>query len=264
MGFESIMPGGNPAPASAPVADPKPSPAANNGSVSMDDALKGADHTKHTIFSVSDLSKGASGSAGSGPVPGSVVTAGQLVSGKIAVDMMDAMLPAILVVAFAKMGLSIKKTGLQLTQAEKNTLAPYAEACLNTINMNFSNPWQALAISVIFIYGGKALELGGVGWLEKKANETKPADPNKYDKPIPEPKQTPIVPMGKPIAGQGVAGVKQNVPVDRSNDQMDFSPLGPTTWTEADVLAVEKKRKRGRKEALAWLEKNWTKKGGIL
>ena len=256
MAFETINPGGTPS--SGPIPEPI-APKAAEGAVSVEDALKGAQHTKSNVFSVSDMAKGPNG-----PTPGiagSSVTAGQLVSGKIAVDMMDAIFPAILVVIFARIGVAIKKTSLQLTQGEKNTLEPIMSSCLNTINMDFSSPWQALAVTMLFIYGGKALEVGGVGWLDKKAAKATPADPAKHEKAV-------VVPMTKsktkPVAGSGVSGVKINTPADNSNNLTDFHPDGPTTWSEADVAAVEKKRKRGRAEAITWLEKNWLKQGGKI
>lgn len=261
MAFETITPGGNPSPTPSPEPKaPEASPAAKIGSISEAEALKGAAHTKSGIFSVNDVSKGGASPIGQ---PGSSLAAGQLVTGKVAVKMMDAVLPAIFVVAFAKLGITVKKTALQLTQAEENTLVPVVQDCLNTINMNFSNPWQALAVTLLFIYGGKAIEVGGVSFLEKKAAASVPADPLKHERKKDATEATPasdVVRQSIPIAGSGVAGVQQN-PMPNAPD---FSLDGPTTWTEADVTVIEKKRKKGRKDAIAWLNKNWQKKGGIL
>lgn len=259
--FSVITPGGT-ATTSAPGADPvKPatSEAAKAGTVSLDDALKGADHAKMNTFSVSDLSKGA-GATGpdgkpiGGGLPGSTVALGGMVQGKLVVDLMDALIPAAIVLVFHRFGLSVKKSQMQLTQGEKNTLNPIVEACLNSINLDFSNPWSALSITLLLIYGGKALEVGGTGWLDKKAGESKPFE---APKPV-----APVKPMTVVSGGQA----KSSEPViDKPNtNAMEFADPGPATWTEADVMLVVKRKKCSRAKAAEWLEKNWRKNGGAI
>jgi hypothetical protein len=251
MPFEEIIPGGTPAPATPIV--PKESAAANSGTVSMDDALSGAAHTKMTQFSVSDIANKPGGPAIPG-TPGQSVSLGGLVQAKIAVDLMDSLVPAVLVLLFAKLEVTVKKTDFQLTAGEKNTLAPIVEACLNSINLDFSSPWTTLLISLVVIYGGKAIEKGGVQLLEKKAAESKPADPNKHDKRKAETIVKEMFPGG-PTA----AGPEPTRPADSTNLDDFGSTPGPSTWTENDVTIVEKRRKKGRAEAIQWLETNWAK-----
>lgn len=255
MAFEEIVPGGSPATAADPSpGKPPESAAANSGAVKIEDALAGAAHTKMTSFSVSDIATGRTGPTIPG-TPGSSVALGGLVQGKIAVDLLDSLIPAVLVLLFKKLEIDVKKTDFGLTAGEKNTLAPIVEACLNSVNLDFSSPWTTLLISLTVIYGGKALEKGGVQFLEKKAAETKPADPLKHEK-----KKAPsIVKEMFPGGPSGKAPEPTRTPDSTNMD--DFGTTdGPATWTEADVTVVEKRRKKGRAEAIQWLEANWAKK----
>lgn len=103
------------------------------------------------------------GNAGSG------VAVGSLIDGKTATELMDSVLPAVLVFALYKAGLQLKKTELQLTEREKNTLAPLMQKCMDALMLNFDSPFVALGVSMAVIYGGKIMEKGGVAWLDKQA-----------------------------------------------------------------------------------------------
>lgn len=248
MAFEMIQPAATPPPDpgisnTGPKATPEAA-AANTGTVSKEDALKGAEHTKLGSFSVSDISGGSPGSPGLG----SSVSLGGLVQAKVAVDLMDALIPSLLVIGFARFKIATKKTDFGLTQAEKNTLMPIAEACLKSINMDFSNPWQALTFSVIVIYGGKGLEKGGVAFMEKKINEG-PAT-------VAQTAPAPVVSISKPtVKPPEWTSPKPSQPVE-------IKEIRP--YDENDVFAVGKKRKKGRQDAIDWLNKNWVKKGGVI
>lgn len=256
MPFEVITPGGAPAPAIPNPADPKnQSPAANANSATMEDVLQGANHAKMNTLSVSDISKG-SGAIGpdgkpvAGGLPGSSVALGGMLQGKLVVDLMDALLPSIIVLAFHRFGLSVKKSSMQMTQGEKNTLGPIVDACLNSINLDFSNPWSALAVTLVVIYGSKAMEVGGTGWLEKKTAETKPFEQPKKDAPVVQ------------MSG-GFTGAKgpETIISKPNTDTTSFHPDGPRVWTEADIAAVTKKRRCSKAKAKEWLDKNWAQKG---
>jgi hypothetical protein len=260
MPFEVITPGGTPkAPADPIQPTPAPAaPAATSNAVSQEEAIKGGEHAKMNVFSVTDLSGGSgqSGASGGAPRPGSSVALGGLVQGKVAVDLMDALLPALLVLAFHKAGVSIKKSDMQLTVGEKNTLSPVVEACLNTINMDFSNPWSALGMSLAIIYGGKAIEKGGIAWLEKKA--------------APEPEKAPYKGGPAPVVGMTPSGTRAPAPSpipDSKNTDTFVDPVanaGLMPFTEEHVKIVNKKRKRGPQDAREWLAKNWVKVGGVV
>lgn len=139
--------------------------------VSAADALKGTEHTK--ISSLFDSANPQTGATGATVTPlGGSLNIGQLLDGKMAVELWDAMLPGLMVALLYKAGLEIRKTELQLTQKEKDFLAPLVQKCLDTLAINVTNPWAALALSVGIIYGSKIGEKGFVAWIDKKNVET--------------------------------------------------------------------------------------------
>lgn len=250
--FSEIKPGGSPAPVVPISTPPGPeSPKANEGGVSIDEAVKGGEHTKIPIISAS----GQTSLPGSSSAPGTSVSLSGLVQGKVVVDLMDALLPAILVLAFRKMRIDVKKTSLQLTVGEKNTLAPICEACLQSINLDFANPWVTLAFSVSIIYGGKLIEVGGVQWLDKKASEQPPAKASAPAK------------TANPLTNPGAGAVQPPAPSTpkASTDQAPFTdikqPANVIAWSEDDLRRVQKYGGYGREKAIKWLDRNWIKNG---
>lgn len=244
-----------PQPQAPPVDPNKPdpaakSPAAAHGAVSEEEALKGGAHAKMTQFTISDPSKPGGGAQ---PIGSTSVTVGGLIQGKVAVDLMDALLPALLVVLAAKFQLEVRKTQLQLTAGEKATLAPLVDAWLNSISLNFDSPGIALSVTLLAIYGGKAIEVFGVGFLDKKAGEG-PATPAAS---MPR-KETPVVPFRGPV---------DPAPASANNDGFadPAKTQGPPTWTENDVKLWMKKKKWSRVRVEEWLQKTWVKQtGGVI
>jgi hypothetical protein len=178
-----------------------------------------------------------------GASPSASVNLGGIVQGEWAVNIMDAILPALMVAAFYYFGVKIRKSELQLTEKEKQTIAPVMQKCLDSILLNFSNPWAALAWTLGGIYGGKLMEKGLVGWIDK-LNETKQdevlksrveaaereANPAKYD-----------------YTNQSAADIQAgNVVID-----------GQTPYTEEDVRRRMKEGKCGREKAIKYLNKKY-------
>lgn len=238
-----------PVPGQIPSGAPKPSDTGGVGVVSQDSALGGSKHTEIKTFSLTD----ASGKPipGTGPVTpaGSSVQLGSLVQGKHAVELVDAIIPALLVVAFKYAKIDVRKTEMQLTEKEKNVLAPIVEACMNSIVLNFNSPWTTLAITAGVIYSSKIIEHGGVKLLDRKADAMKTTK-DITDKVIDK-------------SNERMAAVQENKQaVADAVEKQRAAPLG--AWTQDDVKKVEKKRRKGPKEAIAWLNKNWEKIGGRL
>jgi hypothetical protein len=152
---------------------PGTSPEGAKMTITDEAALKGTEHTK--ISTLQPLH-----SAGQSALPaGQSVAVGGMVDGKLAVELIDALLPALFVVLIQKVGLTMKKTDLQMTAKEKETVAPILQQCMNQLMINFNNPWAALGVTLGVIYGGKILEKGGPAFLEKKAEKAKAATENK-------------------------------------------------------------------------------------
>lgn len=149
-------------------------PGAPKGSVNETEALKGADNAKIPPLSGFGTPLGA-GQA----VQGQSVPVGGLLDGMLAINLIDAVLPAILVLILFKAGMEMKSAELKLTEKEKNTLAPIVQKCLDQLMINFNNPWVALSFSACVIYGSKIIEKGGVKLLEQKAASLKKPDPVK-------------------------------------------------------------------------------------
>lgn len=88
------------------------------------------------------------------------VVANQFINGKTAVAIVDIIIPLLLtylLLTFVKK--KVKRSQFQLTASEKSTLEPLLDACLATLNINFNNPWIALAVVGSTIYGAKFIEV---------------------------------------------------------------------------------------------------------
>lgn len=228
-------------------------PKAGENTVPLEDALKGGEHTKMTGFTVTDHSRQPGGPG----APGSSVQLGALVQGKIVVELIDSLLPAIIVILFRKLKLDAKKSQFQLTQGEKNTLSPVVEACLNSINLDFSNPWTTLGVCMLIMYGGKALEVGGVQWVDKKAG----VEPEK------EKKETKT---SNPLTNSGAGAAKPPTPnpPKAATDTAPFTNINPAqpsgdiiSWGEPELKIVMVKGRMNREKAEKYLNKNWIKNG---
>ena len=96
------------------------------------------------------------------PYDGQRLNVGALFDSKIAVDLMDVIVPAILLVIITKYtSQKVLKSKLQLTASEKNTLQPVLQNYLNSINFSVDSPLNALLLTVVVIYGSKTIEVIG-------------------------------------------------------------------------------------------------------
>lgn len=151
----SPLPGSGPKPAeSAPIT--------LQGTVSEQDAIGASGNSK--INTISGFGAPVQGAVQTGQS----VSVGGLVDGKLAVEIMDSTLPALFVFLTYKIGVKLRKTELQLTEKEKSVLAPIVTKCLETLMINFNNPWAALGVTLIAFYGAKAGPAILVGITEKK------------------------------------------------------------------------------------------------
>lgn len=149
---------------SAPGKNIDTNPGAIKGAVSESEAIKTVEGTRISTLTPMDGQPLTPMTA-----PGSSVPLGGLIDATLAVELMDALLPAILVVVCAYIGMKMKKPDLQLTAKEKTTIAPLVQRCLDSLMINFQSPWAALGVSLVVIYGAKIGEHGFVQVLDKKA-----------------------------------------------------------------------------------------------
>lgn len=152
----------------------------------IEEALKGAEHTKIQTESTQPTTT---------PIvetPKGGTSVGSLVGGEMALNLLDAVLPGLIVAGFHAMNVQLAKSDMQLTAKEKEVIAPVLQKCLDTININFNNPWVMLGVTTGIVYGGKITEKGLVSWIDKmneknaatketfKVTERKPV----YEKPV--------------------------------------------------------------------------------
>ena len=221
--------GSNPAAASPTPASSLPPGAAQNV-VSEAEAIGAAANTNIPIFSANAAPE--SGQLTAGSLNGTGVAVGSLIDGKTAVELMDAVLPAALVFVLYKGGMQMRKTELQLTQSEKNTLAPLMQRCMDVLLLNFDSPFVALGVSMTFIYGAKIMEKGGVAWLDKQtAEKVKAADVVK-----------------QAVTSQGVATTS---PANVTKEANGITH----SLTEDNISAFAKERKVGRAKGITQMLK---------
>lgn len=231
-----------------PVAE---TPKQDDNVMSDGEAFKAADHTKIPPLG----SASAEPNQPTGGPGGTKVNVGGMFEGKYAVDMLDALLPALLVVLFKKMNIGVRKTELQLTESEKKTLAPVVQNCLNTIDLDFNNPWIALAVTAGIIYGSKVIEKAGVGWLDKQSTKTTVEKVKEHAKETPSKSNISSLQANKtdkPLHDNGAKADTQGKPAAKVTDN-------PYNFTEAVIEAKMKQLRRNREFALGILNRAYEK-----
>ncbi len=82
-----------------------------------------------------------------------------LLPGDTLIIVIDKLMSIVLPLALNNLaGTKLKPSDLKLTAEEKKQLKPSIEACAKTIPINFSNPWTALAITAVAVYGAKTVD----------------------------------------------------------------------------------------------------------
>jgi hypothetical protein len=87
------------------------------------------------------------------------VNLSNLLPGDTLIIVLDKLMSVVLPLALNNLaGTKLKPADLKLTAEEKKQLKPAVEACSKTIPINFSNPWTALGITALAIYGAKTMD----------------------------------------------------------------------------------------------------------
>lgn len=236
------------------------------------DVLRAKEGAKINIISPGVLPTGAPGSGA--PNNGNQVGLGSLFEGKMTIEIIDSLLPALLVLAFHRGGMVVKKTDMQLTAKEKDTLTPVLQKCLDSILLNFDSPWTALAVTAGAIYGAKLIEYGGKAYTDKETTKAavkaaQGAKAGTTSQPLPKHPDTQTGPK-QPAANLRVVPRDDNPPgwpsaaesPDGPNNIVSDSGLPP--WGEIELAKVKQRRKKGTEDAVQWLNENWDKKGGVI
>ena len=100
------------------------------------------------------------------------VNIGAFMGGKTGVMIIDSVVPLIFW-AILKYGIGVKvsRKELQLTAKEREEIEPLVKNCMDSLNMNFDNPFIALGITMAMVYGSKSLEVGMNKYDEKQASK---------------------------------------------------------------------------------------------
>jgi hypothetical protein len=83
---------------------------------------------------------------------------GKLMGGTLAVDLVDMLIPSIVVLIINYIGYSLEKKDLQLSKSEKEALSPAIQDVLDEIEIDFNNPWVNLGVMLSIVYGSKIID----------------------------------------------------------------------------------------------------------
>lgn len=87
------------------------------------------------------------------------ISLNNLLPGDTLIIVLDKLMSVVLPLALNNLaGTKLKPSDLKLTADEKKQLKPSIEACAKTIPINFSNPWIALGITALAVYGAKTVD----------------------------------------------------------------------------------------------------------
>lgn len=101
--------------------------------------------------------------------PKGKIVLGKLISGKSAVTLVNIFIPSFIVFALNRFGYDAQKSQLKLSSEEKDILTPVVQDCLDYVEINFDNPFYALAFVATMIYGSKVFDI--VPDLKKVKND---------------------------------------------------------------------------------------------
>jgi hypothetical protein len=85
--------------------------------------------------------------------------ANELISGEFVTDLMDSLLPAIIVTSIHFIGYQVEKKELFLTAKDKKAVSKAMDRALAAIKIDFKNPFVNLSFVLTVIYGAKIIEL---------------------------------------------------------------------------------------------------------
>lgn len=245
-----------------PAEKPPVVAAPEKSSTTIDDILKG---NSNTVVSPVSLDTGTQQQQ---PIAGQAVqqpqnnnvSIGQMLEAKLAIELMDALLPGLFVAIFHAIEIKLRKTELQLTQKEKDTITPIMQKCLDTIMLNFSSPWTTLAVTCAIIYGSKLTEKGVVSWIDNM-NEKKEMEALQEKTGIGKKNGSIIAAIKKDEEKKKEEIINSPVPQPSAIVQElipDINVINTNNtslYGEQEIREVMKAKNYGRQRAINWLNK---------
>ena len=101
---------------------------------------------------------------------------GEVINSKQATEILDILLVATLSIGFKFLKVKVNKSDLKATAAEKSTIEPILKKVIDSMNLKFDNPLNALMVTLAIVYGTKGAEI----FVNEKLN--KKEDPTTEDK----------------------------------------------------------------------------------
>jgi len=142
---------------SVPIEQPKPTPSNDSPNDSIpSDFFNSAGNTKLAGDDTEDNEENKE--AETTERPKGKVTLGKVISGKATVNIINMFIPSFIVFALGKFGYNANKRQFKLTQEEKDIMSPVVQDCLDYIQIDFANPFYALAFVATMIYGSKVFD----------------------------------------------------------------------------------------------------------
>lgn len=86
---------------------------------------------------------------------------------ELAIELYDAIVTAISMTALTTFGIESTRSEMSFSAKEKNVLKPIVKECLDTMNIKFSNPFEALAWTTLLLVGTKIMTSKGEQIAEK-------------------------------------------------------------------------------------------------
>ena len=213
------------------ITPPHSAAPSNDGTISDEEIHATGNHAKaeNNTFGTgkTDEPKGANSVGATNN--GGGASLGGLIGGKFAVDLIDTLLPSLLVLIIHYIGYAAKKSEFQLNAKEKETLAIPFQQYLDTIRIDLNNPFYNLLVSLGIVYGAKI--------IDKIPNAEKVKKPTKQDTP----KENSVT--------------KEIIEQHKKEEQTQtMQQQGTNKSDESLIKATIAKRKKGRAEAINWLK----------
>jgi hypothetical protein len=86
---------------------------------------------------------------------------------ELGTELYDAIVTAIAMTALNAFGIESTKSEMSFTAKEKNVLKPIIKECIDTMNIKFTNPFEALAWTTLLLVGTKIMSTKGEQIAEK-------------------------------------------------------------------------------------------------
>lgn len=114
----------------------------------------------------SDIENGT-GNAQPSEMFGPKVSLDNFLSDELGTELYDAIVTAICITALNTFGIESTKSEMSFTAKEKSVLKPIIKECIGSLNIKFTNPFEALAWTTLLLVGTKIISTKGEQIAEK-------------------------------------------------------------------------------------------------